>query len=210
MNIIQHPSARQKEIAIHDNEITRVQNLVMRYRTDTEPGSSGSGVFNNEWELVALHHAGVERPDGSAENEGIRISSIVAHLIDRSRSSSRNESLRGVLDTVTDTAPNLGFFDFHGVAESALEIQVNGIQGSPDFADVGFWNIEHFNRDVSGTRVQAVAEVLSNLSMDAMGLTEVEKPALKRLASAVQFRPWPPCFQQLTGHQELLHLGGEQ
>src|SRR5579885_680419 len=23
-------------------------------------------------------------------------------------------------------------------------------------------------------------------------------PALKRLASAVRFRPWPPCFQQLT------------
>lgn len=30
---------------------------VARYRADTEGGSSGSPVLNNEWNLVALHHA---------------------------------------------------------------------------------------------------------------------------------------------------------
>ena len=45
------------------------------YRTDTMGGSSGSPVFNINWDLAALHHAAV----GNA-NEGIRISSIVSHL----------------------------------------------------------------------------------------------------------------------------------
>lgn len=30
------------------------------YLTDTLPHSSGSPVFNSEWEVVALHHAGVQ------------------------------------------------------------------------------------------------------------------------------------------------------
>jgi V8-like Glu-specific endopeptidase len=30
----------------------------VQYTTDTLPGSSGSPVFNDNWEVVALHHAG--------------------------------------------------------------------------------------------------------------------------------------------------------
>jgi len=74
VNIIQHPSGRPKEVSLQDNEVIRVKDLVIRYSTDTEPGSSGSPVFNNDWELVALHHAGADLGDGRAENEGIRIS----------------------------------------------------------------------------------------------------------------------------------------
>ena len=32
-------------------------------RTDTSPGSSGSPVFNDQWEIVALHHSGVPKKD---------------------------------------------------------------------------------------------------------------------------------------------------
>ncbi len=188
VNVIQHPRGRRKEIAIHDNKVTRVKDLVLHYETDTEPGSSGSPVFNNEWDLVALHHAGVRRPNNSAENEGIRISAIVAHLLDSSRGAGRRESLRRVLDTVTDTSPALGFFGAHGIGKSALEVQTDFFKGSPDFADIGFWNIEHFNNDVSDSRVGDVAEVVANLSMDALGLTEVEEGALDRLVDALALR----------------------
>ena len=40
---------------------------------DTEEGSSGSPVFNNKWELVALH----SRAGKGAVNKGIAISAIL-------------------------------------------------------------------------------------------------------------------------------------
>ena len=59
----------------------------MQYRTPTDPGSSGSPVFNDQWELIGLHHAGSSEKesllDPSEEheaNEGIRISAIMEAL----------------------------------------------------------------------------------------------------------------------------------
>lgn len=80
VNIIQHPQGRRKEISLHDNKVNYVYDVGIRYTADTEGGSSGSPVFNNDWNLVALHHAGWSGPDGTATNEGIRISSIVDYL----------------------------------------------------------------------------------------------------------------------------------
>jgi len=81
VNIVQHPQGRRKEIAIHDNTVTYVYDKAIRYTADTEGGSSGSPVFNNEWQLCALHHAGWKNDDGSATNEGIRVSVLVEHLL---------------------------------------------------------------------------------------------------------------------------------
>jgi V8-like Glu-specific endopeptidase len=83
-NIVQHPSGRQKEIALQDNEIDELRENVVRYKADTEPGSSGSPVFDNVWQLVALHHAGGEK-DASGKwlnNQGIRVDAIVKDLRD--------------------------------------------------------------------------------------------------------------------------------
>jgi len=44
----------------------------LHYRTPTEPGSSGSPVFDDQWQLVALHHAAVKDA-----NEGIWIQRVV-------------------------------------------------------------------------------------------------------------------------------------
>jgi hypothetical protein len=81
VNIIQHPRGRSQEVSLHDNKVTYVYDRVIRYRADTEPGSSGSPVFNNQWELVALHHAGWAEDDGTATNEGVRLAAIVAYLL---------------------------------------------------------------------------------------------------------------------------------
>lgn len=82
-NIIQHPSGGTKKVSIHDNKVTYVYDNAIQYRSDTKPGSSGSPVFNNEWDLVALHHAGWLDSDssGAATNQGIRISKIVEFLM---------------------------------------------------------------------------------------------------------------------------------
>ncbi len=88
VNIIQHPRGRPKEVALQDNQVVKVDNVVVQYSCDTEPGSSGSPVFNNQWQLVALHHASVvadgrhgRRSPGSPANarflnEGIRLSAM--------------------------------------------------------------------------------------------------------------------------------------
>ena len=187
VNIIQHPRGRTKEIAIHDNKVERLLERVVRYRTDTEPGSSGSPVFNNGWDLVALHHAGVV--DGrTAMNEGIRMATIVAHLVGRSEreSSEVAHGIRELLDLIPDSSPMLGFFDIAGVEPDDIrEVEVPDFLGTSDFADLGFWNIEHFNARVSEQRLQRVADVLDRLNMDVMGLTEVHEDALDRLKVAM-------------------------
>jgi endonuclease G len=83
INIIQHPSGRRKEVALQRNNITNIYTTRIRYTTDTEPGSSGSPVFNNEWDLIAIHHAAGEWDSTNGvwvNNEGMRIDKIVADL----------------------------------------------------------------------------------------------------------------------------------
>ncbi|HKT59793.1 MAG TPA: DNA/RNA non-specific endonuclease [Gemmatimonadales bacterium] len=88
-NIIQHPDGRMKEAVVRENQLVSRGNTVLHYVTDTEPGSSGSPVFNGTFTVVALHHwggphrglvdeKGVKVP--RTVNEGIRISAIVADL----------------------------------------------------------------------------------------------------------------------------------
>lgn len=81
VNIIQHPSGRRKEVALQKNTITNIYTNRLRYETDTEPGSSGSPVFNNAWDLITIHHAGGERRNGVwINNEGMRMDKIIANL----------------------------------------------------------------------------------------------------------------------------------
>lgn len=80
-NIVGHPRGRRKEVSLQDNKVTEIFTNVVHYTTDTEPGSSGSPVFNNSWELVALHHAAGHQVGGQwVDNEGIRIDKIVDDL----------------------------------------------------------------------------------------------------------------------------------
>jgi endonuclease/exonuclease/phosphatase family metal-dependent hydrolase len=172
---------------------------VLRYRTDTEPGSSGSPVFNNDWQLVALHHAGYREDGGTAVNEGIRISAIVAHLMRRSREPAlAHEVFRSILEGVTDTSPYLGFFDIYGVGDlTKLEVEVPDFRGTPDFADVGIWHIAQFNDDISDQRIIDVANVIERLSLDVLGLVEVEKGAMDRLVLRLGESGWAVAFELL-------------
>lgn len=106
INIVQHPRGEMKQIAIREN---RLLDLIederlpfAHYEADTEPGSSGSPVFNDRWEVVALHHSGVPATDAQGRfldvnggiwgdgddpqrlawiaNEGIRVSRLMAFI----------------------------------------------------------------------------------------------------------------------------------
>ncbi len=91
VNIIQHPGGRHRVVALRANRLLHRATRALLYETDTEPGSSGAPVFNDHWEMVALHHygepllaieAGVTLTNASL-NEGIRVSAIVSDLRER-------------------------------------------------------------------------------------------------------------------------------
>jgi V8-like Glu-specific endopeptidase len=81
VSIIQHPQGGPKQVCFTDNKVAAVFGDVLQYSTDTEPGSSGSPVFNQNWQIVGLHHkgGGLAGPDGEKyfTNEGILITSIL-------------------------------------------------------------------------------------------------------------------------------------
>jgi|GEM_PF-642300 len=122
LNIIQHPDGRPKSVAMRDNQFIAMLDKYLHYETDTQPGSSGSPVLNDQWEVVCLHHAGVAKRDEQGRymlkdgrrvahnqigpsdepliqwigNEGIRISRILPDLWTRSRAKGLDRKLLGV------------------------------------------------------------------------------------------------------------------
>jgi hypothetical protein len=83
--IIGHPGGRDIEFSLHDNELLACNTAKLHYRAPTQPGSSGSPVFDPlGWEAVGLHHLGLDRmpklngPAGEfyQANEGIALMAI--------------------------------------------------------------------------------------------------------------------------------------
>ncbi len=103
LNIIQHPLGEPKQLAIRSNNLLDILENFAHYETDTEPGSSGSPVFNDMWEVIALHHSGVPKTDAAGNliakngtiwrqgtddprdldwiaNEGVRVSRLIKYF----------------------------------------------------------------------------------------------------------------------------------
>jgi endonuclease G, mitochondrial len=93
VTVVQHPDGDYKQVALRENRLIGrgKGGTTLHYSADTEPGSSGSPVFNDQFDFIALHHVGgvsneTHLEDGSAvppdSNEGIRLSAIVKELRD--------------------------------------------------------------------------------------------------------------------------------
>jgi len=85
--IIGHPKGGALSFSIQDNLLVDHQAPYLHYRAPTEGGSSGSPVFNAQWKLIGLHHAGSNQMPrlndkaGTYEaNEGIWIQSVIEKL----------------------------------------------------------------------------------------------------------------------------------
>ncbi len=142
LTIVQHPKGERKQVCVRENKLLLYSETgpYLWYQTDTVGGSSGSPVFNNSWDVVALHHSSVPQtrringedvwiarngkrwtPDmGDDEvawkaNEGVRISAIVQYL----RTQYANHPLAQTTLSVSESsAPLPAFFDGDGLADS--------------------------------------------------------------------------------------------
>ncbi len=57
--IIQHPRGKHKQIVLSNNRVIKINKNFIYYETDADHGSSGSPVFNQQWELVGMNRAAV-------------------------------------------------------------------------------------------------------------------------------------------------------
>jgi endonuclease G len=129
VNIIQHPNGEPKQLALRENQLLDLLPDFLHYHTDTAPGSSGSPVFNDQWEVVGLHHSGVPRTNAQGEiltrdglvwreemgehrvdwiaNEGVRISRIVQAIRAANFPAEQDRLRRQMLDGPTSLVQNV-------------------------------------------------------------------------------------------------------
>ncbi|TLF66853.1 serine protease [Nocardia asteroides NBRC 15531] len=63
LNLVGHPDGRLKELWTRGNRLVLVLDQFVHYFSDQGVANSGSPIFNDQWEMVALHHAGVPKRD---------------------------------------------------------------------------------------------------------------------------------------------------
>ncbi|POR51939.1 phospholipase D-like domain-containing protein [Bosea psychrotolerans] len=170
-NIIQHPSGQPKQLAFRQNEVLEKPANFLHYRTDTAPGSSGAPVFNDQWQVVALHRAGVWATNAAGQilavdntvwresigedrikwlsNEGVRIPALLARWREQPSSLRGRELLEAVfapgVPAVTERMKAEGAHLSQGVAATPGALahpKPQGASDGPEIVDgVATWNI---------------------------------------------------------------------
>lgn len=190
LNVIQHPNGRLKEVAIRNNKVVFQNTQVIHYESDTEAGSSGAPVMNDGWELVALHHAAKDK-----SNEGIKFSAIAAAL--ELEAQTGNADAARLFELFTGTDELIGFFGTLGRAvvqnDSGMERVVDAYKGEDQDLDIGFWNIEWFNKRWQD-KLDPVARVIVEMNLDVWVFVESSLEATEALARHLetdyQTKPW--------------------
>lgn len=80
--IVQHPDGAPMKLALDTNAVIGHfgSGRRLRYRTNTDPGSSGSPCLDLDWNLVALHHFGDPAWQKPQFNQGVPIALIAQRL----------------------------------------------------------------------------------------------------------------------------------
>jgi V8-like Glu-specific endopeptidase len=216
VNLIQHPRGGSKQIVMHGNEVVAVSDAAIHYLADTEGGSSGSPVFNDRWELVALHHRG-----GSRDNVGVRMDQVLKFLTVAGSERGASPMLRELLDGVLDSG-DFGLFATAGLhvpaptvahaPESTVaprERVVLDWMGGAEFLDPGYWDLSPLFAGMADEgegvqpRILAVAGAVELAGTDFIVLEGIPSALRARLAEALEQRGQSV---ELLGEHALLSL----
>jgi V8-like Glu-specific endopeptidase len=150
--ILQHPATEPVKLAFETAPQVTVKfgGLRVRYRVNTDPGSSGSPVFDKEWRLVALHQYAVP-----GANQGIPIGAIRAALSAASKA------------------------ELGGAAERVPQLAV-AVDATAALAERFATGAESVRReDVEGIIKQAAAAAVANPLPPIAGMTEQEEQTIR-------------------------------
>uniref|UniRef100_UPI0035C9A321 LamG-like jellyroll fold domain-containing protein n=1 Tax=uncultured Nostoc sp. TaxID=340711 RepID=UPI0035C9A321 len=134
--IVHHPKGKQKKIDISNNPVTEdgLYKDFLRYKVDSDYGSSGGLVVNTKWEAVALHHAAIPNKDNKAQKlivqQGVRICRIVEDLKNKSFNDSK---LASFIEDFVVTSEQLNYPPL----PSALEFN-----GENSYVNLGFHDLD--------------------------------------------------------------------
>jgi len=195
VTIIQHPRGRPKEIALRDNRVVRADSVVVQYSCDTEPGSSGSPVFNNQWKPVAIHHASVltdspegrrmaANPRGRYLNEGIRLSAVALWLetAEAGTPPLREQvmRLRSLFGGLNLRAGFFGALGRRSHGRLASEVVADSYRSHAEVLDIGFWDTRASAAMTGGLRemMADVGRVIAELGLDLWCLSHADPAGL--------------------------------
>ena len=144
LNLIHHPGGAPQLLTLRNNPLLARHEQLLHYAADSDEGSSGAPVFNDGWQLVALHHGSVEEtPGGARINEGIRVSALV-------------DWLKGALSQLPETMQPLLLSALH--ADASAQPFAAFTAAAPDN---NYANRDGYQADfVQGQRV-ALAEIVA-------------------------------------------------
>ncbi|MBI5248588.1 MAG: trypsin-like peptidase domain-containing protein [Desulfomonile tiedjei] len=195
-NIIQHPNGEYKSVVLQENRVVSQDEVHLNYLSDTQGGSSGSCVFNNLWKAAALHHASRPATDEEAKgqdgiayvNRGVKLSAIAARLENlahdngpQAETAGRLLSLFGGIDSA------MGFFGGLGRVKEresgGLETVVQSYYGEDTDIDVGFWNVEWFNRHPE--KADDIARAIADMNLDIWAFEESSLESTEKLVGVL-------------------------
>lgn len=217
VNIVQHPRGQPKHVALQDNLVVQADHVVVRYTCDTEAGSSGSPVFNNQWRLVALHHASVEvePPQGRPApgtpsssrflNEGIRVSAISLWLDSETMSSTdRPDQLARIRALFHGVDPRVGLFGGlarPGRSQNAAQTVVESYQLCHEILDLAYWDLTS-TRNAVIERLEPLTWAIAELGLDLWCLVGCSADLARELCNSLESR--------LGLQYRFITLGGEK
>ncbi|MCO4769630.1 MAG: trypsin-like peptidase domain-containing protein [Deltaproteobacteria bacterium] len=98
INCIQHPGGQEKQLALRSNQLQESGPTALRYYTNTEPGSSGSPLFDDDWRVVGLHRAAIARDTSyqGKTRETLNVGTPIHEILESLRSGDAEETDGGI------------------------------------------------------------------------------------------------------------------